>query len=330
MTISVIIPGYNNSEFWWRRCVESVIATGVDEIVCVDDCSRARPAFLEKFPVKVIYRETNGGLAVARNTALAVATGDYVTFVDSDDEVEPGTFRACRQALEETKCDIAIYGVRAVWPEDGLQKTDAFDCQESLGVLTPEKVLDLHKRCLLNYSCNKVYRRAFLQEHGLTFNPKGMPCEDIVFNLNCILAGATFCTVPYAGYVYYRTRGTLLSKYKVTSFEGTRIASETWRTYKARTPGAREILGDLGEVTSHQELNAEWRNIWMPSTPFSILDRWRWLKSHSEIGGVKAFCKMAAFVFFRRHFYFRPVRRWNTRQNYPQATEWRPQVKGNA
>lgn len=316
MTISVIIPGYNNPEHWWRRCVESVLSAGADEIVCVDDGSAERPSFLEEYAsVRVVYLEKNGGLATARNAALEHVTGDYVTFVDSDDEVEPDTFRQCKRHLGETQSDVAIYGVKVVWPEDGLMKVDMPPMTIDGRPLLPDDIRDLFKSCLLNYSCNKVYRKEFLDAHGLRFNRQGMPCEDIVFNLNVILADARFCTVDFAGYVYYRTRSTLLSRYKKTSDFGMRFASETWGKYKDAVVGAREALGDMGEVSEAQLQNAAWRNVWMPGTPYSLLQRWRMRPG-------KVFFKMMIFMFLRRHFYFRPVRRWNTRRNYPHVVDW--------
>lgn len=320
--LSVIIPGYNTPEHWWRRCVESVIATGAEEIICVDDGSSVRPAFLSAYPVRVIYRERNGGLATARNTALKVATGDFVTFVDSDDEVRPHTFRRCTEALTESGADIAIYGVNVVWPDDGLQKTDTFDRAEVFERLEPKEILDFYNRCLLNYSCNKVYRRSFLVAHNLSFNKNGMPCEDIIFNLHCIMAGAKVCTVPYVGYIYYRTRGTLLSCYKPTQAKGSRIASEVWRKYKDSVSGARAVLGDLGETTASQELLAEWRNMWMPGSPYSLKDRWKWLRQHSELGGMTMLFKTMFFLWLRRCFYWRCVRRWHTLRIYPRAFNW--------
>ena len=323
MRISVIIPGFNNPGRWWRRCVESVIATGADEVICVDDGSQVRPEFLKEYPVRTIFREVNGGLSIARNTALGVANGDYIAFVDADDEVRPEVFRRCIDLLETSDSDVAIYGVNVVWPEDGLQKTDSFDKEAVLGNPAPDDVLGLHGKCLLNYSCNKVYRRSFLEKNSLRFDPDGMPCEDIIFNLSCLMSGAKVCLVPYVGYVYYRTRGTLLSKYKATQSKGVRIAADTWKKYKESVPGARTVLGRLGETDDRQETLSEWRNIWLPGSPYGLVDRWRWLCRHPHVGGFGRFVRTAVFTCLRRHCYWRCVRRWNTRRNYPNVVEWR-------
>lgn len=327
MRLSVIVPGCNTPENWWRRCVESLLKTGADEIVCIDDGSRVRPDFLNEYPVKTIFREKNEGLAAVRNAALEVAQGEFVTFVDSDDEVEPETFNRCLSQLEKTGADIAVYGVRVIWVGDGLAKEDVptFDIQGRQ--LTPTDVKALYDGCLLNYSCNKVYRRSFLVKNGLRFERDGMPCEDIIFNLSCILAGAKFCMVPYVGYVYYRTRGTLLSKYKQSGKIGLMLADKMWKRYKIENPGEREVLGEMGELSETVRMAEDWRNIWLPGSPFGLLRRWEWLKQHPQLGGAGAFAKMMLFMLVRRYFYFRPLRRVHTKRLFPTARDWQEEYR---
>lgn len=322
MALSVIVPGYNVPEKWWRRCVESLLRTGADEIVCVDDGSLVKPMFLNEYPVKTIFCETNGGLSAARNAALDVVHGDFVTFVDSDDEVVPDAYRQCLKQIEETNSDIALMGVRTIWVGDGLAKEDVPPSWIGGRILCPRDIKKLHDGCLLNYAWNKVYRRSFLEKNGLRFEREGMPCEDIVFNLNCVLAGAKFCMVPYVGYVYYRTRGTLLSRYKSTGRNGLMFADRMWKKYKAETPDARDVLGCLGELTEDGQLAADWRNIWLPGSPLGLVGRWRWSRQHPKIGGVSVYLKMIAFLFVRRYFYVRFLRRMHTRHLYPNVKEW--------
>ena len=90
--LSVIVPGYNNPEKWWKRCAASVRdACGPnDEIICVDDGSVVKPECLHELAasdarIRVVSCETNGGPGHARNVGLGVAQGEYVSFVDGDD-----------------------------------------------------------------------------------------------------------------------------------------------------------------------------------------------------------------------------------------------------
>ena len=92
--VSVIVPMYNTERFL-RCCVDSLLKQTINniEILLVDAGSPdACGEIAEQYArlderVKVVHRE-NGGLGPARNSGLAIATGEYVGFVDSDDWVE--------------------------------------------------------------------------------------------------------------------------------------------------------------------------------------------------------------------------------------------------
>jgi glycosyltransferase involved in cell wall biosynthesis len=97
--ISVIIPVYN-VEKYLNRCVDSVLGQTYRnlEIILVNDGSSDGSAniceeYAKNYGARVKYiTQKNGGVAVARNTGLAVATGDYIAFVDSDDYLEPNIY----------------------------------------------------------------------------------------------------------------------------------------------------------------------------------------------------------------------------------------------
>lgn len=92
MTLSVIIPNYNNEKFI-AKCLDSVLEQTLvpDEILVVDDASTdASPsiirAYAEKYPNVIgIFLPQNGGVSHARNVGLTSATGEYATTLDGDD-----------------------------------------------------------------------------------------------------------------------------------------------------------------------------------------------------------------------------------------------------
>ena len=327
--LSVIIPGYNTPEAWWKRCVDSVLkAIGPeDEIVLVDDGSREglRVAEFESLKgldgrIRIITK-ANGGLSSARNAALEVVSGRYVAFVDSDDVVLPEVYSKSIAAMERFGSDVAIFGVRTEWVREGLSKDDV-PALQSYPILLPADIKRLSDACLMNYAWNKVYRTDFLRTHQLRFDPEGMPCEDIIFNLHCVMSGARWCSVDSVGYVYYRVTGgrTILTSYKPTNHRGLALGADAWRRY-CETLSADDATPFLSRtrISERQLLSLEWKNIWMPGTPYSIVGRWRWLKEHPSMGGVKAFLRMGVYMFLRRHFYIRPIRRWHIRRLYPHV-----------
>ena len=306
--LSVIIPGYNTPEAWWKRCVDSVLkAIGPeDEIVLVDDGSREGLKVSEFESLKGlddrirIMTKANGGLSSARNAALDVVSGQYVAFVDSDDVVSPEVYSKSIAAMESFGSDVAIFGVRTEWVEERLYKDDIPQLCDYQS-LSPVDVKQLSDDCLMNYAWNKVYRTGFLQMHQLRFDPEGMPCEDIIFNLQCVMAGARWCTVDCLGYVYYRTAMTLLSKYRPGNFAGLHHGSETWKKYKDMTPGAREVLGWRGEATEASIIAAERRNRLRPGSPC-----W-WLA--------------VPYNLLRTILYCRPLRRRHLKKMWPQIRD---------
>lgn len=89
--ISIIIPAYN-AEQTILRCVQSVLVQTYEnwELIFVDDGSKDGTLSLcRSFTderIKVLHKE-NGGVSSARNMGLDAASGEYITFIDSDDTV---------------------------------------------------------------------------------------------------------------------------------------------------------------------------------------------------------------------------------------------------
>ena len=95
MKLSIIVPIYNVA-LYLRKCVDSLLAQDITdyEIILVDDgspdeCPQTCNEYAEKYDnIKVVHQE-NAGLSAARNSGIAVAQGDYILFVDSDDYLQP-------------------------------------------------------------------------------------------------------------------------------------------------------------------------------------------------------------------------------------------------
>jgi O-antigen biosynthesis protein len=95
-TFSIIMPVFNVDEEWLRRSIDSVLTQIYPhwELCIADDASTQRhiKPLLESYMkldkrIKVHFRETNGNIAAASNSALDLATGDYIALLDNDDEL---------------------------------------------------------------------------------------------------------------------------------------------------------------------------------------------------------------------------------------------------
>lgn len=112
--ISVIVPVYKAEKFL-ATCIESILnqTYGNLEIILVDDgspdsCGKICEKYaLSDSRVKVVHQK-NAGVAAARNVGLDLAEGDYVTFVDSDDYIQPQMYEKMIRCAEHNHCDLVM------------------------------------------------------------------------------------------------------------------------------------------------------------------------------------------------------------------------------
>lgn len=341
--LSVIIPGYKSRAEWWHRSVSSVLkATDAnDEILCVNDGDPGSNECLEEIVrsnprVKAVHRR-NGGLSVARNTGMASAKGDFIAFVDSDDEIsDSGIYRDSIQELEATPSDICIYGVHVLWTGERLTRDD-IPAEAAYPRMTPDLILLLEQDNLLNYAWNKVYRASFLRKGSLLFDPDGVPCEDLIFNLACATQGARFCTLSRAGITYYRMDGTLVSRFHRSHSAGYRARAQAWKRFAAICEAVPEWLEERTLAPESEIAWTEWNNFFAYGCPYSFAEKYRWAKEHREVllQGHDRFGKLlkispllftlarGLFGFLRRNFYIMPIRRWHLKRVTPGIQEVR-------
>ncbi len=114
--ISFLVTAYNLPVEMLRQCLESILAINLSadqrEIILVDDGSDESPVdALGSLLQGIIYiRQRNQGLSVARNTALQIAQGEYIQFVDGDDYLIPEAYNHCIDIIRQQHPDILIIG----------------------------------------------------------------------------------------------------------------------------------------------------------------------------------------------------------------------------
>ena len=189
--LSVIIPVYR-VEATLDRCVGSVLRQQVAEmeVVLVDDGSPDRcPQLCDEWQqkdarIRVIHKE-NGGLSDARNAGLDIATGDFITFVDSDDFIDDDTYAPLLDMIEDT--DILEYSIN-----DRLSLADR--SYDDINAYWLESQAYAH-----TYACNKLYRRELF--NGIRF-PKGKVFEDAYTFPLLLKTAHTVRTTSRKGYHY--------------------------------------------------------------------------------------------------------------------------------
>lgn len=160
--ISIIVPVYNVAAYL-PQCLDSILHQDYEklEVILIDDGSKDDSGRIcddyaaKDSRVKVIHQK-NAGAAAAKNTGLRAATGEYLSFVDSDDWLEPNVYGYMVELLRSERADAVQFAFRDVWrsrAEDRIiyPGRTAVDSDEYL------------RRFTVDYSCallwNKLYRR---------------------------------------------------------------------------------------------------------------------------------------------------------------------------
>lgn len=217
MRFSVVIPVYN-VEGYLRRCLDSILETSVKdlEIILVNDGSSDTSGIICDFyaaryeNVFVIHQE-NQGVAVARNTGLLQAIGDYVHFVDPDDYVINDPY----QAFLDSEADVIVFSYENLFNENENEKIDKI--LPLTGVVTAssfqEKFGDLFETSMFYNTWNKFYKRSFLRKHELNF-PMITVGEDSRFNFQVYQLAETYYFSDQQYYAYIQGRaGSALTAY---------------------------------------------------------------------------------------------------------------------
>ena len=167
--ISVIVPIYN-VEKYLARCVDSIVNQTYKnlEIILVDDgspdrCPQMCDDYAEKDSrIKVVHKK-NGGLSDARNAGMAVATGEYISFIDSDDYVSDDFFECLLDVMNKENSDIAECSVVKFYEDNRFDEfsddlsVKTYDTQDAMSALIAENQFHQHV-------WNKLYKTELVKD----------------------------------------------------------------------------------------------------------------------------------------------------------------------
>lgn len=223
--ISIIVPLYNVESYVEFSLKSAFNQTFEDvEFILVDDCSTDRTMdVVEKMVEKSICRDRitiihdhkiNSGLSAARNTGLKHARGEYVFFMDSDDELVPDCIEKHYRAIQISDADFTVGNIRL----EGAKSIHIKAFSDEI-IQMPLKISYLRRMWNIS-ACNKLYRKSFLEENGLTFQ-NGLLHEDILWSYNIVLKAKKAAWVKDATYIYKIRQGSITtsknSKRKIDS-----------------------------------------------------------------------------------------------------------------
>ena len=249
--LSVIVPVYN-AEKYLHKCVDSILSqTYRDfELLLVDDgspdqCGTICDAYAAQDPrVKVIHKP-NGGVSEARNVGLDQAKGNYISFIDPDDWVEPDMFRSAIDFCKTKQTDIVCFEVCIVRKnKKKFHYRFAADCVFE----AKDALVKILTDVIDTSPCNKIYRKAVW--NNVRF-PVGRRYEDVATIYK------TFYNADRVGYIkkyfyyYVKHEGSAIA----LSFDAQR-RYECFLGYNERYELAKNFCKEAEELCKMQAVEA--------------------------------------------------------------------------
>lgn len=205
--VSIIVPVYN-AENTIGRCIQSLRTQTYEnlEIYLIDDGSMDRSlSICERFQnidqrIHVLHHE-NHGVSYTRNCGINMASGDFLMFVDGDDEILPEAIQTYVEAMESSKADVVIGGITVITENEG--KMDKLPDNAGLYGKEIWNKICCDQSGLFGYVPNKLYNLRMIDGKGIRFNLEFSAQEDLDFALSVYNVCSKFCLIPYSGYLYY-------------------------------------------------------------------------------------------------------------------------------
>lgn len=236
--VSVVVPIYN-VELYLKECVDSILSQTYKniEVILVDDES---PDLCGKIcddyaaldgRIKVVHKK-NGGLSDARNAGMKVATGDLITFVDSDDYISKEFVKILFDAMSENNSDIAIANMKRTSRRN--DKNTVIDWKVSSYKTEDALIRMLYGTPFGTSACGKLFKSSLFA--GVEF-PYGKFSEDLFTIYKTILKSKNVTYVGFDGYFYYyRDEGSIVvSGYKEKHLEALDAIDDIARAVKGKT-----------------------------------------------------------------------------------------------
>lgn len=210
--ISVLVPAYNVA-LWLPSCLDSILAQTYQnlEIIVVNDGSTDNTGtILDSYAKKngriVAIHQKNAGLVAARETGIAHATGDYVTFVDGDDTIAPDMYEHLMANALKYNADISHCGMDFVFPDGHIEPhygTGRLLVQDNIEGLRELLIGELVEPSL----CTKLYARYLVTNSCL--DKSVLNNEDLLRNFTLFSRANRIVFEDFCGYQYFQRPGSM-------------------------------------------------------------------------------------------------------------------------
>ena len=238
--VSIIVSIYN-VEPYLDRCIQSLINQTLEniEIILVDDespdnCPQMCDAYAKQDRrIKVIHKK-NGGLGLARNSGLEIATGEFVALVDSDDYVDIAMYQNLYKIAKEKDLDTVFSNFYIV---DQYKNTHIIQQQKTFKLFTNDEIkevmllnmiasdVSIKKERLIDMSVwRAIYSRKIITKYNIKFeSERKYISEDIIFHIDYCTHAKAIGLIPQSYYYYTVNFESLTKKVRTDRFKMSKI-----------------------------------------------------------------------------------------------------------
>lgn len=256
--ISIIVPVYKAEKFI-RRCIDSILSQSYPnwELLLVDDGSPDNSgAICDEYELKDerirVFHKQNGGVSSARNFALDRISGEYITFVDSDDWITRDCLHTCIETVENLNLDLLQFGFNKI------NANSEIIFSQTLGteVLPLKEYLKAGKFNLC--AAGSVLRADIIEKNNLMFDEDIKYGEDQIFMYRYMLYVDRCKSIPQCFYSYFENEMSATSlKQKssdlIRSIEGLAEVSALCPSFEG--PVQKQIQIFLQRILVNYDLN---------------------------------------------------------------------------
>lgn len=227
MFISVIIPVYNKDSLL-NDCIKSVLSqthNNIEVIIINDGSTDNSENIILKWKYQDnrirYYKHENSGVAITRNKGIELASGEYIFFLDADDELPKNALFELNKSAKRSKTDIIMGNY--IQKQDGVEKKRVkpskyqFSQKDLLLPLTQIEFFLTDSRLLAMVS-NKLYRLEFIRRYNIRFN-SNILAEDRLFNLKCYVNNPEITAIDCYTYIYKQFPDSRSQNIKPTFFD---------------------------------------------------------------------------------------------------------------
>lgn len=212
MFFSIVVPAYNAAHFLKEK-IEALLEQSYSdfEIIIIDDGSKDETAGIcNEYAKKDIrlqcYSIPNSGSGIARNMGIKKAKGEYLLFVDIDDELYPDALERIAQYCEEEKPDLIVFGHKVMNTAGKEIREISYNETSFAGDYMRKEFGQFYERtqpyCTYGVPWNKVYKREIIEEENVMF-PNLRRHQDQVFVLSYLTHVKRVLFVEDVLYKYY-------------------------------------------------------------------------------------------------------------------------------